>query len=59
MNPRLTAAIEGSGLPMVQEKNAELDAGRPRKVAKQDGGRPRTIYILRAPGSPGPPEATA
>ena len=44
---------------MVREKNAEPEAGRPRKIAQQDGGRPRTIYILRAPGSSGPPEATA
>jgi 2-polyprenyl-3-methyl-5-hydroxy-6-metoxy-1,4-benzoquinol methylase len=51
MNASLTAAIEGCGLPMAQEENSEPDAGRPRKIAEIDGGRPRTIYILRAPVS--------
>jgi SAM-dependent methyltransferase len=48
MNPGLTAAIEGSGLPMVQETNAEPDAGRPRKIVELNAGRPRSIFILRA-----------
>jgi len=58
MNPGLTAAIEGSGLPMVQETNAEPDAGRPRKIVEQNAGRPRSVFILRAPGSARPPRAT-
>jgi trans-aconitate methyltransferase len=48
MNPGLTAAIEGSGLPMVQETNAEPDAGRPRKIQELNAGRHRSIFILRA-----------
>lgn len=40
MNPGLTTAIEGSGLPMVQETNAEPDAGLPRKIVKVKAGRP-------------------
>jgi 2-polyprenyl-3-methyl-5-hydroxy-6-metoxy-1,4-benzoquinol methylase len=59
MNASLTAAIEGTGLPMAQEENGEPDAGRPRKIAELDGGRPRTIYILRAPASAGGSEGTA
>jgi SAM-dependent methyltransferase len=51
MDPRLTAAIEASGLPMVQEKNADLDPDVPAKLRRLDGGRPRTIFILRTPGS--------
>lgn len=59
MDASVTAAIEGSGLPMAQEENAEPDAGRPRKIAELDGGRPRTIYILHAPVSAGGSEGTA
>ena len=58
MNPRLTDAIEGSGLPMAQVSSAESYAGYPTKIVKENAGRPRSVFILRAPGSTRPLDAT-